>query len=144
MFAALLIAAALGPCTHAQLDVRLGRTDGTAGSFYTPIIFTNTGDAACTLRGYPGVSSANSAHGAQRGHSATRDPGSVKTVTLKAHATATLRTVDTGVFDPARCHAKAVKGLRIYAPNQTVPFFHPHRHSVCTTGRSGLSVTPAG
>jgi hypothetical protein len=147
VLAALLIAMAMNaPCTHAQLDVRLGRTEGAAGSFYTPIIFENTSGTPCTLRGYPGVSSTDRAHGAQIGRSATREPSAVKTITLKAHggtATALLRIVDTGVFDPHKCHPKTVKGLRIYAPNQTEAFFHVHTHRVCTTGDSGQSVRPA-
>ena len=39
MLAALLATAAFtaAPCTHAQLELKLGRTEGAAGSFYTPL-----------------------------------------------------------------------------------------------------------
>ena len=145
MLAALLATAALtaAPCTHGRLHFRLGHTEGTAGSFYTPLIFENTSDQPCTLRGYPGVSSANRAHGPQVGEAAGREPSRVVTITLKAHggtAGSLLRIIDTGVFSARRCHARTVKGLRIYAPGQTTPFYHVHTHRICTTGDSGQSV----
>src|SRR5215831_16052069 len=45
-----------GPCATRSLRVMLGVSQGTAGSVYTTIVFTNTSNATCTLYGYPGVS----------------------------------------------------------------------------------------
>ncbi len=130
MLAALLATAALtaAPCTHAQLSFRLGQSEGAAGHFYTPLVFKNTSGEPCTLRGYPGLSSTNSAHGAQVGKAATRETGhTLATITLKANggtASSLLTLTDTGVYDKSRCHPKTVKGFRIYAPNQTQAIYH--------------------
>src|SRR5262245_45323085 len=45
-----------GPCPTRSLQVKLGVSQGTAGSVYTTIVFTNISDVTCTLYGYPGVS----------------------------------------------------------------------------------------
>src|SRR6202035_4175095 len=45
-----------GPCPTRSLQVKLGVSQGTAGSVYTTIDFTNISGATCTLYGYPGVS----------------------------------------------------------------------------------------
>src|SRR5215470_4847026 len=45
-----------GPCPTRSLQVKLGASQGTAGSVYTTIDFTNISNVTCTLYGYPGVS----------------------------------------------------------------------------------------
>ena len=64
--------------------LRVGRADGTAGTTYHPLIFTNAGGRACTLRGYPGVSSVTGPHGRQVGAAAARDPVTFARVRLRA------------------------------------------------------------
>jgi hypothetical protein len=132
------------PCTHGQLRFHLGRSDGAAGHVYFPLVFTNTGGAACTLRGYPGVSSVAGDDGHQVGAAATREPHAVHTVTLRpgGHATATLNHLNPGVFDPNRCHVTATRGFRVYAPGQTRAFYAPYRHTVCRSTRFPDSVRP--
>src|SRR5450631_2590921 len=51
-------AAAAGPaaCPTRSLKAKIGISQGTAGSVYTVIDFTNIGNVTCTLYGYPGVS----------------------------------------------------------------------------------------
>ncbi|MDX6390804.1 MAG: hypothetical protein QOJ73_1867, partial [Streptosporangiaceae bacterium] len=51
-------AAAAGPaaCPTRSLKAKIGISQGTAGSVYTVIDFTNIGTVTCTLYGYPGVS----------------------------------------------------------------------------------------
>src|SRR5262245_49045804 len=41
-------------CEADRLSVRLGRTDAGAGNLHTPLVFTNTGERTCELKGYPG------------------------------------------------------------------------------------------
>ena len=56
MLAIALMVSALAlpaPCTHAQLRMHVGRADGTAGTNYHPLIFTNAGGRACTLAAIP-------------------------------------------------------------------------------------------
>jgi hypothetical protein len=147
MFALLVSTLALAatpasPCTHSQLKLHVGRADGTAGTIYYPLTFTNTSARACTLRGYPGVSSVSKEHGKQIGDAASRDPRSVRTVRLAAHggtATAIYGQVDTGVFDVARCRPVQARGLRVYAPGQTAWFYAPLKHEACSNAGAGDS-----
>src|SRR5436309_3667308 len=62
---------ALRTCAVSDLYVSMGRKEGAAGSVYWPIRFTNTSTTSCALRGYPGVSSLDTAH-RQIGPAATR------------------------------------------------------------------------
>lgn len=45
-----------GVCASSQLTLAVGTTNGAAGSTYTTFFLTNSGQQACTLQGYPGVS----------------------------------------------------------------------------------------
>lgn len=133
--------AAAPPCTHSQLRVGHGPGQGSAGHFHWPITFRNTSGTACTLRGFPGVSSRNRRHGHRIGAPASREPAqSVRRIRLAAHggiASALFTQTDVGVFDPAQCHPKSAKGLRVFAPNQTSSFFIQLRHRVCSAGPNG-------
>ncbi len=130
-------------CPTSQLAVTLGPADGTAGSVYQPIVFTNKGSAACTLAGHPGVSfaAAGAQVGAAASHSATPP---TTTVTLKAGGTvsALLRTVDYGNFSAAACVVRAVSGLRVYPPGSTasVVVGLPAGSRACSTKVAQLSV----
>jgi Protein of unknown function (DUF4232) len=129
------------PCTHSQLRVGHGPGQGSAGHFHWPITFRNTSGSACTLRGFPGASSVNSRHGHRIGAPATRDSAlRVRRIRLAAHggtASALFTQTDVGVFDPARCHPKRAKGLRVFPPNQVRSFFVKLRHRVCSAGPNG-------
>src|SRR4051794_41852770 len=50
------------PCTHSQLRLQVGRASGTAGTIFHPLAFINRSGRACTLHGYPGVSSVTRTH----------------------------------------------------------------------------------
>ena len=140
-----LPAPAAAPCTHAQLRLHVGPADGTAGTIYHPLIFTNAGGRACTLRGYPGVSSVTGPHGRQVGAAAARDPFAFSRVRLRAHggaASALYGQVDTGVYDRTRCRPVHALGLRVYAPGQTVAFYAPLPHSACSARLRDSRVRP--
>jgi hypothetical protein len=125
------------PCTHGQLRFALGRPDGAAGHFYFSLVFTNAGSRACTLRGYPGVSSVAGADGHQVGLAAAREKHPVRTVTLRANggrARAVLDHLDPLVVASPTCHLAASSGWRVYAPGQTRAFFAPKRHQICRRG----------
>lgn len=143
--ALVLPAAPAAPCTHAQLRLHVGRANGTAGTIYHPLIFTNAGERACTLRGYPGVSSVTGPHGHQIGNAAARDPFAVARVLLRAHggaATAVYGQVDTGVYDRARCRPLRTRGLRVYAPGDTLAFYAALPHSACSSHLRDSHVRP--
>lgn len=132
-------------CSLRSLSVRLGPAGHAAGSTYRPIVFTNTGAAACTLRGYPGVSYVAPRTGHQVGAAATRDSAQpVRTVTLASggHAAALLQLVNYLNYPASRCAATTVSGLRVYPPGSTtaayVAFARPQH--ACSTNVEQLAV----
>ena len=77
------------PCPTQSLQVKMGVSQGTAGSVYTTIVFTNTSNATCTLYGYPGVSLTTGKPVTQIGKSAKENPATPRRlVTLKPQASA--------------------------------------------------------
>jgi hypothetical protein len=131
------LAAHAPACTHGQLRFSLGRGDGAAGHVFFPLVFTNAGGRACTLRGYPGVSSVAGDDGHQVGRAAARERHAVRTVTLPAHggrARAVLDHLNPDVVASSECHETSARGYRVYAPGQTRAFFAPSPHKVCRGG----------
>jgi Protein of unknown function (DUF4232) len=132
-------------CAHDQLRVSLGRGDGAAGHVYWPIVFTNVSAAACTLRGYPGVSAVGGNDGHQVGTPARREPRSVSTVTLSAHggtASALLAHTDADIPAANLCHKAQVRGFRVFAPGQRLAFYLPQPHTTCRLSRFGDTIRP--
>jgi hypothetical protein len=133
-------------CHKAQLSLRLGRADHATSHTFWPLIFTNVSGRACTLTGFPGVSSVTAPHGRQVGRAAAREPGfKVRTIRLAAHggtASAVLTLVNVDVFDRSACRPRSAADFRVFAPNQTAAFFRAKAHRVCTKGDSGQSVRP--
>jgi Protein of unknown function (DUF4232) len=133
-------------CHKAQLSFRLGRADHATSHTFWPLIFTNVSGRACTLTGFPGVSSVIAPHARQVGRAAAREPGfKVRAIRLAAHggtASAVLTLVNVDVFDRRTCRPRSVGYFRVFAPNQTAAFFRAKAHRVCTRGDSGQSVRP--
>ena len=134
-----------GACATRQLSLRLGAAGHAAGSTYLPIVFTNTGSAACTLTGYPGVSFVAPGTGKQVGAAATRSSRQPsRTVTLQSHghASAMVQVADHLNFAPNDCAATAVSGLRVYPPGQTAAAYVPFSgdESACSSSVDQLSV----
>ncbi|MFC6067257.1 DUF4232 domain-containing protein [Streptomyces ochraceiscleroticus] len=87
-------------CTADEMGLRLGRADVGAGNIRYPLVFTNNGKTACTLRGYPGVSLIQR-DGQMIGKPATREGAAGRAVTLKpgGSAYAVLHTIQDGLND---------------------------------------------
>ena len=114
-------AVAVPRCSPARLAVWVDAdsADGAAGTTYYYLGFTNTGNRACSLSGYPGVSAVTSG-GEQIGAAAKRT-GAVpsRTVTIAPDGTAhsVLGYVDGAV---ANCRpAETAFYLRVYPPGGT-------------------------
>ncbi|WP_327145341.1 DUF4232 domain-containing protein [Nocardia sp. NBC_01327] len=123
--------AGLGLCRTADLTLSKGRSDGTAGSTYTPLIFTNTGSKPCTVTGFPGVSLAAGNTGDPIGAPADRDkPKPTITLGVNEQASALLRITDAGNYGD-RCQPVTAAGLRIYPPDNTESIFLPAQISAC-------------
>jgi hypothetical protein len=139
-----LITAGTPKCATSGLVVWLDtQGNGTAGSIYYTLEFTNLSSHACTLGGYPGVSAVNLA-GHQLGSAASRDHTTVpRTVTLAggASATAVLRIVEAGDFPASTCSQTTAAGLRVYPPNLASAKVVPFPFSACSrTGPVYLTV----
>jgi hypothetical protein len=121
-------------CATGQLTARLANPSGAAGSVGYDIVFVNTGTAACTLTGYPGVSYVSVGTGTIVGAPAIRDAaGPVVTVTLDPgrSAAATLIEVDSLNFPQDTCQLTPVGGVRIYPPDQTSALFVAQSGRAC-------------
>jgi Protein of unknown function (DUF4232) len=119
--------------------------DGTAGSVFYTLMFTNLSGHACTLDGHPGVS-AVSLTGHRVGGPAAWDPPAARKVTLANGATAyallQYSDVVTSNSGPQPCHPEMAAGLRIYPPGQTASKIVPTPLKACTTGVTYLGVRP--
>ena len=117
-------------CATTQLKATLGQPDAGAGQVRTPLVLTNTGSAACDLRGFPGVSLLD-ASGKQMGQPAGREGSEGTTVVLKpgGSATATLHT-NSGIA--GNCTGPSV-ALRIYPPDNTQAIELPTQYTACGT-----------
>jgi hypothetical protein len=125
--------------------VKLGSSEGTAGSIYTTILFTNTGTVTCTLYGYPGVSLTSApSSGAQLGAAATRSgtpaPELVR-LSPGAVANAVLRIVDAGNYPASTCGLVTAHDLQIYPPNQTAPVYLASSSQACSKPVQILTVS---
>lgn len=132
-------------CRTADLAVTLGQPEGTAGSMYEPLSFTNKGAGSCTLYGYPGVSFVTAGSGDQVGTPAARNPQHpARTVILSPgdSADAIVQVVDHGNYGADQCKAQAVSGFRVYPPGNKDAAYVPFETAVtaCSTDVAQLTV----
>jgi Protein of unknown function (DUF4232) len=124
------------PCPTRYLGVKAGLSQGTAGSIYQVIDFTDISNVSCTLYGYPGISFASTgSSGGQIGLAAKENPTPPRElVTLAPGATANalLRIVAAGNFPPATCGIVTAHWLVIYPPNQTTPVYLKYSSPTCS------------
>jgi Protein of unknown function (DUF4232) len=128
--------AAAAACPTRYLGVKAGLSQGTAGSIYQVLDFTNIANVTCTLYGYPGVSFASTGPGGgQIGAAAQENPVTPRrlvTLAPGAVANALLRIVDAGNYPPATCHPVTAHWLVIYPPNQTTPVYLRYTSPTCS------------
>lgn len=124
----------LHACGVRDVDVAIGGSEGTAGTMYHALVFTNTGRRTCTIQGFPGVSFVAGEDGHQVGAAATQvgERGPAVVLTRGAKATAPLGVVNTDNFDPAACQPVAVRGLRVYPPQEKKAEFVPWDTRACS------------
>jgi len=138
-------AAGLPSCTTTDLSVTIGASQGTAGSIYQPIVFTNTGTATCTLYGYPGVSLAGGSPVAQIGAAAARSTAtaaSIITLAPGAAANALLQYTEAGNYSPSTCNPTPATELIIYPPGQTVSASVAYTNTACAA--TGVDILHVG
>jgi hypothetical protein len=114
--------------------VKLGVSQGTAGSVYTTIDFTNISNVTCTLYGYPGVSLQTARPLHQIGKPAKENPATPrKLITLQPQTTANalLQIVDAGNYPAGTCGPTTAHYLQVYPPNQTTPAYIKYKTQAC-------------
>src|SRR6185437_5220792 len=124
-----------GPCPTRSLQVKLGVSQGTAGSVYTTIDFTNISNVTCTLYGYPGVSLQTARPLHQIGKPAKENPATPrKLVTLQPQTTANalLRISDAGNYPESTWVMTTAHYLQVYPPNQTTPAYIKYTTQACS------------
>jgi hypothetical protein len=135
-------------CATSQLVVWIDLPgNGTAGSTYYTLQFTNLSSHKCTLRGYPGVSAVDLA-GHQLGAGAGRNNlQTLGTVVLPRGETKTavLRVTDPGVLPAAECRQTVAAGIRVYPPGQTSARIVPFPVPACSRkDRGNIATSPVG
>ena len=132
-------AVAIPQCRSADLAIALTPPEGTAGSVYRALVFTNNGHRSCQLRGFPGVSYVGAGNGDQIGPAAQRvgDLGEDVSVAPGGTASAQLQLVEVANYDAGVCRPMPVRGLRVYPPGETAAL-------VVTITGIGCAGTPPG
>jgi Protein of unknown function (DUF4232) len=130
-------AAAQGPpaCATADLRVSVGTGNGTAGSIYYPVLFTNASAATCTMYGYPGVALVTTPGGKVVGAPAVRNPTfprMVVTLAPGAVAHASLQVTIAANYPVARCEPATAHWLQVYPPGQYAASYVAFTAQTCT------------
>ncbi|MFJ7210903.1 DUF4232 domain-containing protein [Amycolatopsis sp. NPDC098790] len=124
-----------GLCKAGDVTLSLGQGDAGAGSMYRPLLIKNTSAKACEIQGFPGVSYVAGNDGHQVGKDAFREGTKGNAVKLDPGQTAAadIQFVNVQNFDPGTCQPTAVKGLRIYLPQETASKFVPTDGTACAS-----------
>jgi hypothetical protein len=130
----------IAKCTAGNLGVWVAadQSDGTAGSIYYPLEFTNLSRTTCYLYGHPGVSAVTAA-GHQLGRSARWNPGTPEVVNLAPGATAHALLQYLAVQVSPACHPANATELKVYPPDQTSSGSAFWDFASCTTGPAYLA-----
>jgi hypothetical protein len=133
--------AAISRCFAGNLAVWVNAdsADGTAGTTFFTLDYTNIGRTTCSLAGFPGVSA--TLNGAQIGKAATRDNDTpFKVVNIAPGATAHSNLGYHDILIEPSCKERTPDFLKVYAPNDTVAKHAFFSLPVCATGQSDFSV----
>jgi len=132
------------PCPTNALGLKLGLSQGAAGSVYQVLDFTNISNVSCTLYGYPGVSLAGGHPVTQVGQAADEDrttPRKLVTLAPGQAANALLRIVDALNFPASKCGPVTTQWIQVYPPNQTTPIYLAYKTTACSKPVKILTVS---
>jgi Protein of unknown function (DUF4232) len=124
------------PCPTRSLGVKLGQSQGAAGSTFQVIDFTNISDVTCSLYGFPGVSLAGGQPVTQIGQAAAENHNTARrlvTLAPGAVGNALLQVVDAYNFPSGDCHLVKSSYLQVYPPNQTTPAYVGYKSAACAS-----------
>jgi hypothetical protein len=130
-------------CKAANLKLSIGGGDAAAGTVYRQLVFTNTGASPCVLQGFPGVSYVAGDDGHQVGPAAVRIGTKGEAIDLAPGASAAAPVGFTQVrnYDEAVCKPTAVRGLRVYPPQETASMFIALEGTGCAGNPPGQQLT---
>ena len=123
------------PCPTRSLGLKLGLSQGAAGSVYQVLDFTNISSVSCTLYGYPGVSLAGGQPVTQVGLAAGENPTPPRELVTLAPgqvANSLLRIVDALNYPASKCGPVTTQWMQVYPPNQTTPIFLSYKTTACS------------
>jgi len=138
------VPAGIGRCTAGNLAVWVNadNVEGTAGTAYYHLEYTNIGSVACSLTGFPTVTATNG-DGKEIGLAAAHEDSiPAKTIDIAPGKTAYSALGYHDILVDASCKPQTASYLKVVAPN-TVTARHAFiTLSLCTStaGQAGLSV----
>lgn len=127
-----VLSAAPAVCAPQNLSIKMGSSDGAAGTMYRHVVVTNKTTRSCTIAGYPTVflASANGAIlGQGAGAAATYAPTKIK-LAPKASAYSAIGIPNSGNFDAGACTAVSA-GLRLFIPSAETSLDVPFSAANC-------------
>jgi hypothetical protein len=127
-------------CAAASLELGLRWDGAAAGSTYQDLVFTNAGGMPCLIVGFPGVSYVTGDSGQRVGAPAVRSgvAGAALVLAPRQSAYATVQQANTGNYDPTTCQPTAVRGLRVYPPDNRAAMFVPFSRSTTACANVNL------
>jgi hypothetical protein len=129
------VAAGPGMCTTGDLRLSVGPSNGTAGSFYYPLQFTNTSNVTCTMYGYPGVALVTQEGGSVVGPAAVRNPtfpAEVVTLAPGGVAHASLQVAVAANYSASACGPVTGHSLQVYPPGNYAALYVPLTAQMCS------------
>lgn len=133
--------ATVASCVPGQMRVTNGAAQGTAGTTYIPLIFTNTG-ATCAIWGVPSVqpvlASRRALGPAARNQSMGEMP--IRHVLAKGHSVSVaFGVVETGNYTTSSCVARSASGVVVALVDFVRPTYLHLPISVCTKRASTIT-----
>ncbi|GAA1796850.1 hypothetical protein GCM10009795_047870 [Nocardioides hankookensis] len=132
--------AAAPECTNAKLVASYRSTDGGMSHEYGRIVLRNVSDAACSIRGYGGLSYVGGGDGTQVGAAATRTAGPVRRIVVRPgqRVVSEVAATDVAPYPRRRCRPEHVDGFWVYLPDETRAQFVAHPTTGCRNHRVHL------
>lgn len=129
-------------CTNAQIVVSRRAPQGTAGTTYVPLVFTNT-RSACTIDGVPAIQPVTGTPHRPLGPAARNGSmGEMPALHLLARGksvSVAFGIVDTGNFPAASCVARRASGLVVSLGSFVHPRYVEFSFEVCTKRASTIT-----
>jgi len=122
-------------CRPAQITVTRGHSQGTAGTIYYPIIFTNTG-GTCSIWGVPHIQPvAGATHapvGPAAGNASMGEMPAIHHLTTGKSVSVGYAVTESGNYTPAQCKAKNASGVLVSLSPFVKSTYVKMSISVCT------------